>query len=86
VTKWDDQTKLFDLAYQSFGSVDVVLPNAGVTELFSFDVEEKQNGKRTLLPVLSLSLDCPASASLSHTDVDVPFYDVSSVPSEPQNT
>ncbi|TFK25183.1 NAD(P)-binding protein [Coprinopsis marcescibilis] len=33
VTKWDDQVALFEYALGTYGSVDVVVPNAGIWEL-----------------------------------------------------
>ncbi|KZV93408.1 NAD(P)-binding protein [Exidia glandulosa HHB12029] len=32
VTNWDDQHALFQLAVRTYGSVDIVVPNAGITE------------------------------------------------------
>jgi NAD(P)-dependent dehydrogenase (short-subunit alcohol dehydrogenase family) len=32
VTVWEDQVALFDAALQTFGKIDIVLANAGVTE------------------------------------------------------
>ncbi|WOO76491.1 putative oxidoreductase [Vanrija pseudolonga] len=37
VTSWDDQKALFALGAKTFGNIDIVLPNAGVTELHPFD-------------------------------------------------
>jgi len=33
VVNWDDQVALFDLAFERYGAVDIVIPNAGVTEI-----------------------------------------------------
>ncbi|KAH9958150.1 hypothetical protein BC827DRAFT_618906 [Russula dissimulans] len=32
VVNWDDQVALFELAFERFGAVDIVIPNAGITE------------------------------------------------------
>ncbi|KAF5380519.1 hypothetical protein D9615_004749 [Tricholomella constricta] len=45
VTVWDDQVALFELAVAKFGAVDIVIPNAGVTELGNFDNVVFKNGK-----------------------------------------
>ncbi|KAF8256821.1 hypothetical protein EI94DRAFT_1788863 [Lactarius quietus] len=33
VVNWDDQVALFELAFERHGAVDIVIPNAGVTEV-----------------------------------------------------
>jgi NAD(P)-dependent dehydrogenase (short-subunit alcohol dehydrogenase family) len=33
VTNWDDQVALFELAFERYGAVDIVIPNAGITEV-----------------------------------------------------
>lgn len=37
VTSWDDQVALFETGAKAFGNIDVVLPNAGVSEIGRFD-------------------------------------------------
>lgn len=37
VTSWEDQVALFEAGAKAFGSIDVVLPNAGVSEIGRFD-------------------------------------------------
>ncbi|KAF8487494.1 NAD(P)-binding protein [Russula ochroleuca] len=32
VTSWDDQLSLFEFAFEKYGAVDIVIPNAGITE------------------------------------------------------
>ncbi|KAJ3739336.1 hypothetical protein DFH05DRAFT_1514949 [Lentinula detonsa] len=44
VTIWDDQVKMFELAIEKFGSVDVVVPNAGIGEPGNF-LEVKLDNK-----------------------------------------
>ncbi|KAF8637310.1 hypothetical protein AX16_010839 [Volvariella volvacea WC 439] len=36
VVQWEDQVALFDLAISTFGVVDIVIPNAGVSEMGNF--------------------------------------------------
>ncbi|KAJ3775652.1 hypothetical protein FB446DRAFT_724532 [Lentinula raphanica] len=46
VTVWEDQEELFELAMKTFGSVDVVVPNAGITETGNFlQVQFDKSGK-----------------------------------------
>ncbi|EGO00337.1 hypothetical protein SERLA73DRAFT_180884 [Serpula lacrymans var. lacrymans S7.3] len=45
VLNWDDQVSLFELAMNTYGAVDVVIPNAGVTEMGIFNRVEFKNGK-----------------------------------------
>jgi len=33
VISWDDQLALFELAFERYGAVDIVIPNAGITEV-----------------------------------------------------
>lgn len=37
VTSWDDQVALFEAGAKAFGNIDIVLPNAGVSEIGRFD-------------------------------------------------
>lgn len=37
VTSWDDQVALFELGFKKFGNIDIVLPNAGISEVGMFD-------------------------------------------------
>ncbi|PPR01718.1 hypothetical protein CVT24_001594 [Panaeolus cyanescens] len=45
VTDFDQQVELFELAYNKFGSVDIVVPNAGITEVPGFTRPTLKNGK-----------------------------------------
>ncbi|KAF8070808.1 hypothetical protein FPV67DRAFT_1043792 [Lyophyllum atratum] len=45
VTVWDDQVAMFELAIAEFGSVDVVVANAGVTEHGAFNTVAFKDGK-----------------------------------------
>lgn len=44
VLNWDNQVSLFELALKKFGSVDVVVASAGVTEIGSFETLKLSNG------------------------------------------
>ncbi|KAG9220460.1 hypothetical protein CCMSSC00406_0003916 [Pleurotus cornucopiae] len=44
VTNWDDQVQLFELAIATYGAVDIVVPNAGVTEGVPFDAVKLVDG------------------------------------------
>jgi len=45
VSNWDDQVSLFELAMSTYGSVDIVVPNAGVGERGSFVSTKVVDGK-----------------------------------------
>lgn len=46
VTKWDDLLDMHELAIQEYGTIDVVVPNAGVNELEDiFEDKFDQNGR-----------------------------------------
>jgi len=44
VTVWEDQVAMFELAASKYGVVDIVVPNAGVSELGSFDTVRFSGG------------------------------------------
>ncbi|KAH7871610.1 uncharacterized protein C8R40DRAFT_1121274 [Lentinula edodes] len=59
VTMWDDQVELFELAIQKYGSVDVVIPNAGIGEPESFlEVKLDKTGRpqKINLPTVHVNL------------------------------
>jgi NAD(P)-dependent dehydrogenase (short-subunit alcohol dehydrogenase family) len=45
VTRFEEQVEMFELAMQKYGSVDIVVPNAGVPEIGSFQKLEFKDGK-----------------------------------------
>lgn len=60
VTSWDSQLGLFKTGFEKYGSIDVVLPNAGVTEFGRFDqrLEEESAQDRPVKPNLkTLDID-----------------------------
>jgi len=52
VVNYDDQVDMFEVALKTYGSVDIVIPNAGVSELGSFQKMEFKNG-RPIKPVMA---------------------------------
>jgi len=44
VTSWESQLALFSLGMTKFGSIDIVLPNAGVSEIGRFDQRMEEDG------------------------------------------
>ncbi|CDZ97376.1 Hydroxysteroid 17-beta dehydrogenase 11 [Phaffia rhodozyma] len=64
VTKWEDQVELFKLGFKTFGSINVVLPNAGVTELAEFKEEDSQGEPLPPnLKTLEINLHAPLYSS-----------------------
>ncbi|KAJ8517966.1 hypothetical protein ONZ45_g4912 [Pleurotus djamor] len=53
VTVFDDQVSLFELAMATFGSVDIVVPNAGVTEMYPFDTVKLSEDGKPLKPKMT---------------------------------
>ncbi|KAF9050041.1 hypothetical protein BJ165DRAFT_1525332 [Panaeolus papilionaceus] len=51
VTDFDQQVDMFELAYRKFGSVDIVVPNAGISEVTGFTQPSIKDG-RPLKPSL----------------------------------
>jgi len=51
VTKWDDQVALFEHAEATYGSVDIVVPNAGVSEIGRFTDVPLVDGKPSQPPI-----------------------------------
>ncbi|KAF8629223.1 hypothetical protein AX17_005806 [Amanita inopinata Kibby_2008] len=52
VTRWDEQVDLFESAMSTFGSVDIVVPNAGISEAAPFTSVKLEAG-RPVKPKLS---------------------------------
>jgi short-subunit dehydrogenase involved in D-alanine esterification of teichoic acids len=48
VTKWDDLLEMHELAIKEYGTIDVVVPNAGVNEVEDI-FEDKLDGNGRLL-------------------------------------
>lgn len=52
MTSWDDQVALFELAIKTFGHIDIVLPNAGISEVGRFDHRLEEETDRPTKPNL----------------------------------
>lgn len=63
MTSWDSQLSLFALGKKRFGAIDIVLPNAGVSEIGRFDqrLEEEFGVKQ----------DEPVKPNLKTIDIDL---------------
>ncbi|KAJ8696012.1 hypothetical protein PTI98_005914 [Pleurotus ostreatus] len=57
VTNWDDQVQLFELAIATYGAVDIVVPNAGVTEGVPFDAVKLVDGLPTKPKLTTLDVN-----------------------------
>jgi len=60
VTSWDDQLALFALGFETFGAIDIVLPNAGVNEIGRFDQRLEEGAQ-----------DAPTRPNLKTVDIDL---------------
>ncbi|KAH9485068.1 5'-hydroxyaverantin dehydrogenase [Psilocybe cubensis] len=57
VTKFEQQVELFELAIHNFGSVDIVIPNAGVSEMGSFQQLQMKDGKPVKPSMLTMEVN-----------------------------
>ncbi|KAM0788617.1 hypothetical protein ACM66B_001736 [Microbotryomycetes sp. NB124-2] len=58
VTSWDSQVKMFRLGADTFGKIDVVVPNAGVTEIHGwFDLKAGADGEPLPPPKLTYDVN-----------------------------
>lgn len=58
VLQWDDQVSMFETAISKYGSVDIVVPNAGVTETSKFgSVNFDKSGKPVKPNLLTLDIN-----------------------------
>ncbi|KAF9527312.1 hypothetical protein CPB83DRAFT_856337 [Crepidotus variabilis] len=64
VTKWDDQVALFELAEKEFGAVDVVVPNAGVSEMGGFHIPKLNEAGKPARPTNMKTLDVNLTGAL----------------------
>jgi len=58
VTVWEDQVALFDLAMETYGSVDVVIPNAGYRDVSGWYDLKRVDGKlaKPIFPTIEVNL------------------------------
>ncbi|EIN11466.1 NAD(P)-binding protein [Punctularia strigosozonata HHB-11173 SS5] len=64
VTSWDDQVALFEFALRTYGQVDIVVPNAGITD-------GKPFAEPTLAPSAKYGHDVPVEPSTTVLDVNL---------------
>ncbi|KAK4050937.1 hypothetical protein OIO90_004913 [Microbotryomycetes sp. JL221] len=58
VTSWDSQVKMFRLGVDTFGKIDIVVPNAGVTEVHGwFDLKPGPDGEPLPPPKLTYDVN-----------------------------
>lgn len=60
VTSWDDQVALFEAGFAKFGAIDIVLPNAGVSEVGRFDPRQEDVTRLTKPNLTTLDIDLVA--------------------------
>ncbi|XP_006460744.1 hypothetical protein AGABI2DRAFT_203925 [Agaricus bisporus var. bisporus H97] len=53
VLSWEDQLSMFETAISKYGSVDIVIPNAGVTEISHFHSVTLDASGKPMIPKLS---------------------------------
>jgi len=80
VTDWDAQIDMFELAMKKYGSVDIVVPNAGISESSSFETVKFENG-RPVKPSLQ-TLDVNLTAVLYTAHLAFHYLDVNKQPGD----
>lgn len=63
VTSWDSQLALFNLGMKTFKNIDIVLPNAGVSEIGRFDQRMEEE--------FGVAQDKPMPPNLKTLDIDL---------------
>ncbi|KAG5639461.1 hypothetical protein H0H81_001583 [Sphagnurus paluster] len=66
VTVWEEQVALFELATSQFGAVDIVVPNAGVAELGTFDTVTFKDGKPVKPDTRTLEVNLTGAVYTTH--------------------
>jgi NAD(P)-dependent dehydrogenase (short-subunit alcohol dehydrogenase family) len=66
VTDWDAQVEMFELAMKKYGSVDIVVPNAGIAEAGSFETVKVENGKPVKPSLRTLEVNLTAVIYTAH--------------------
>ncbi|KDQ55799.1 hypothetical protein JAAARDRAFT_37225 [Jaapia argillacea MUCL 33604] len=66
VLDWDEQLSLFELAMKEYGSVDVVVPNAGVAEAGTFGRFNLVDGKLSKPKLLTLEVNLTGVMYTTH--------------------
>ncbi|PPQ84588.1 hypothetical protein CVT25_015791 [Psilocybe cyanescens] len=57
VTNFDEQVEMFEMAIHNFGSVDIVIPNAGVSEMGTFQQLKIKDGKPVKPSVTTMNVN-----------------------------
>jgi NAD(P)-dependent dehydrogenase (short-subunit alcohol dehydrogenase family) len=73
VTNWDDQVALFAAGAQAFGSIDIVLPNAGINEMGRFDPRDDGDVTKLTKPNLK-TLDVDLTGVLYTTRIALWYF------------
>jgi len=66
VTDWEAQVEMFELAIKKYGSVDIVVPNAGISEATSFETVKFENGKPVKPSLRTLEVNLTAVIYTAH--------------------
>jgi len=66
VTDWDAQIEMFELAMKKYGSVDIVVPNAGISEGSTFETVKFENGKPVKPSLRTLDVNLTAVLYTAH--------------------
>jgi len=69
VLSWDEQVSLFELAIKTFGAVDVVVVNAGVSEIGNFEKVSVSNGRPVKPQLKTLEINLVAALYTAHCAV-----------------
>ncbi|KAF8160684.1 hypothetical protein B0H34DRAFT_697678 [Crassisporium funariophilum] len=69
VTSWEQQVEMFELAMKEYGTVDIVIPNAGVTEVGSFQKLAFKGGKPVKPNMTTLDVNLIAVMYSAHLAV-----------------
>jgi NAD(P)-dependent dehydrogenase (short-subunit alcohol dehydrogenase family) len=76
VTSWDDQVALFALGHSTFGSIDIVLPNAGINEIgLMVDVSPPDDGPDRPTPPDLTTLNVDLIGVLYTTRLALYYFD-----------
>lgn len=66
VTEWDAQIDMFELAIKNYGSVDIVVPNAGITDVKPFGKINFENGRPVKPTLKTLEVNLIAVIYTAH--------------------
>jgi NAD(P)-dependent dehydrogenase (short-subunit alcohol dehydrogenase family) len=80
VTNWDEQVEMFELALKKYGSVDIVVPNAGISESSSFETVEIKNGVPVKPSLKTLEINLTAVIYTAHLALH--YLDVNKQPGD----